>query len=59
MTLESCRTQKIFGKFNSEGFAGQPDYTLNKNKLNNKVETVCIYCENTTCLRHFTMTCEK
>ena len=24
--------------------ARQPDYTLNKNKLNSKVKTVCIYC---------------
>ena len=37
----------------------QPDYKANKDKLNNKVKTVCISCKNTTCIKHFTTTCDR
>ena len=39
--------------------AAQPNYTLNKNKLNNKVKTVCIYCKSITRIRNFTVTCDE
>ena len=37
----------------------QPDYKTNKDKLNNKVKTVCISCKNTTCIKHFIITCDR
>ena len=37
----------------------QPDYKANKDKLNNKVKTVCISCKNTTCIKHFITTCDR
>ena len=41
-----------------EEINGQPDYKAKKDKLNNKVKTVCISCKNTTCIKHFTATCD-
>ena len=38
---------------------GQPDYKANRDKLNNKVKTVCISCKNTTCIEHFITTCDR
>ena len=37
----------------------QPDYKANKDKLNNKVKTVCISCKNTTYIKHFITTCDR
>ena len=37
----------------------QPDFKANKDKLNNKVKTVCISCKNTTCIKHFITTCDR
>ena len=42
-----------------EEINGQPDYKANKDKLNNKVKTVCISCKNTTCIKHFITTCDR
>ena len=42
-----------------EEINGQPDYKANKDKLNNKVKTVCISCKNTTCIKHLITTCER
>ena len=38
---------------------GKPDYKANKDKLNNKVKTVCISCKSTTCIKHFITTCDR
>ena len=37
----------------------QPDYKANKDKLKNKVKTVCISCKNTTYIKHFIRTCGR
>ena len=42
-----------------EKINGQPDYKANKDKLSNKVKTVCISCKNTTCIKHFITTCDR
>ena len=42
-----------------EEINGQPDYKANKDKLNNKVKTVCMSCKNTTCIKHFITTCDR
>ena len=42
-----------------EEINGQPDYKANKDKLNNKVKTVCISCKKITCIKHFITTCDR
>ena len=42
-----------------EEINGQPDFKANKDKLNNKVKTVCISCKNTTCIKHLITTCDR
>ena len=42
-----------------EEISGQPDCKANKDKLNNKVKTVCISCKNTTCIKQFITTCDR
>ena len=42
-----------------EDIIGQPEYKANKDKLNNKVKTVSIFCKNTTGIKLFSTTCDR
>ena len=39
--------------------ADKANYKSNKDKLNNRVRTICAECKQTTCIKHFTAKCDN